>query len=159
MLGFEDMELQPHRARRRLHSCTWPRHLRIGRVDQHGQCRSPGTTRAAAPAASPPTRASRTLTPVQVAARPGEARDQTELDRIATDNEHDRDRRGRGLSRERRRRAASAAITLTRRTRSAASAGSRSIWPSAQRYSIATFSALDVAGFLQALAERRHEVR
>ena len=36
------------------------------------------------------------------------------------------------------------------------SAGSRSFWPSAQRYSIATLLALDVAGFAQALVKRAH---
>ena len=50
---------------------------------------------------------------------------------------------------------ASVAITATRRrTKSAASAGRRSNWPSSQWYSIVTFCALDVAGFVEALAKR-----
>ena len=75
-----------------------------------------------------------------VAARPVEARDETSRNRIAADHEDDRDRRGCRLCRERRSGARQRDDHGTRRlTSSAANAGSRSYWPSAQRYSIATF--------------------
>ena len=49
----------------------------------------------------------------RVAARPVEAGDKTELDRVVADDEDDRDRRGRRLGRERRRVPPVAAITAT----------------------------------------------
>ena len=48
-----------------------------------------------------------------VAARPGEAGDKAEFDRVVGDAEDDRNGRGRSLGRERRRGAAGAAITAT----------------------------------------------
>ena len=77
-----------------------------------------------------------------VAARPREARDEPS-DRVAADREHNRDRRGRVPGRERRT-VPSATITApAAANKSAASSGNRSECPSAQRYSIATFSAFD----------------
>ena len=53
-----------------------------------------------------------------------------------------------------------AAMTATRRrTRSTASAGSRSVWFSAQRYSIATLSPSSKARLLQALAKSPQHLR
>jgi hypothetical protein len=53
-----------------------------------------------------------------------------------------------------------AAITATLRPiRSAAIAGSRSSWPCAQQYSIATFLALDITGLVHPLEKRGHQVR
>ena len=75
-----------------------------------------------------------------IAAGPGEAGDKTKADRVGGDAEDDRDGRGRRLGRERAGTLPGVTITATRRrTRSAASAGSRSYWPSSQRYSTVTF--------------------
>ena len=41
------------------------------------------------------------IDPRQISARPGEAGDKTELDRVFADAEDDRDRRGRSFGRER----------------------------------------------------------
>ena len=122
-------------------SCTLTRRVRDVRVHQHADRRSPwAPVRAAAPAAWRPARWSARLTPVTLP--PGRLRLATRpsLTGSLPVCEHDRDRRGRRLGRERRRAdRRSAAITATgRRTSSAASAGSRSNRPSAQRYSIAT---------------------
>src|SRR5262249_37094836 len=53
-------------------------------------------TRVEAPAALPPTR-SQKIDPPQVSPRPGEAGDETELDGVFANAEHDRDRRGRSF--------------------------------------------------------------
>ena len=77
-----------------------------------------------------------------IAARPIEARDKAGLDRIATDRKDDRDRVVAAFAAKRRPRRPLRRRKCTatcRSTSSAASAGSRSSWPSAQRNSIATF--------------------
>ena len=62
-----------------------------------------------------------------VAARPVEAGDEADPDRVAAEREDNRNRRGRGLGRERRGDATGVTMTATcRRTRSAANSGSRS---------------------------------
>ena len=156
VLAFNDDELQPERVGGRLHvSRHWSRVTGVGRVDEHAQRRSlRAPARAAAPSASTPTRVLKKLTPVTLP--PGRAR-------LATSPSPTGSATPKTIgivavaafAATRRNVTRVATITATRRrTRSAASAGSRSFWFSAQRYSIATFSALDVAGFLQALAER-----
>ena len=50
-------------------------------------------------------------------------------------------------------------ISTGRCASSSAISGSRSCWPSAQRYSIVRFCPLDKAAFAKALAERYHQVR
>src|SRR5262249_52287763 len=75
----------------------------------------------------------------QVAAPAAEAGDQAGLNRVDAAVEDNGNRGGHGLRRQRRRPIAGENHETFRRTKSAASAGSRSYWPSAQRYSIATF--------------------
>jgi hypothetical protein len=72
----------------------------------------------------------------RIAARPGDARDETEIDRVFGDAENDGKACGRSLCCECRRGAHGNAITATwRRSSSLAMVGSRSYWPSANRYS------------------------
>jgi hypothetical protein len=76
----------------------------------------------------------------RIAARPGKAGDQTQLDRVFGDAEDDRDRRGRGFGRRAAAVKAGVAITANRRrTRSAMSDDRRSNWPLSQWYSTVTF--------------------
>ena len=105
--GVEDLDLQPHGASRRLPRLA--RGLgdrRVGGINEHGNANSPGhqVAQELQPLCHQLSREK--IDTRHVAARPGEARDQTELDRVVGDAEDDRDRRGRRLGRERRRRAA-----------------------------------------------------
>src|SRR5215813_15343745 len=72
----------------------------------------------------------------QVAARPGQTGDKTELDRVFGDVEDDGDSGGYGLGRQRGRGIGGDDHDDCRRTNSSANAGSRSNRPSAHRYSI-----------------------
>ena len=113
--GVEDVDLQPHGASGRFH------------VSQRGfgiVAASAGLTSTATPVA-PGTSSRSSLQPLcrqlaiekidagQVAARPGEARDKTKLDRVFADDENDGDRRGCRLGRQRRLIPPSATITAT----------------------------------------------
>ena len=95
----------------------------------------------------------------QVAARPGEAGDETKPDRVFADEEDDGDRRGCRLGRERRRVPPVAAITATR----ANQIGRQRRQPIDLVVGPAVFDrhilALDVASVFQALAECTQAVR
>ena len=96
-------------------------------------------------------------TPVSIAARPGEAGDKTELDRIVADAEDDRDRRGRRLGRERRSevpaRGDHGHLTANQIGRQRRQAIVLTLRPAVfDRHVLA----LDIAGLLQALAKRAH---
>ena len=126
--GVEDLDLQPHGAGSRFHVSQRGLGSRsIGRIDEHGNTSGSGhqLTQELQPLCRQLAREK--IDPCQVAARPGEAGDKTEPDRVFGDDEDDGDRRGCRLGRERRARLPVAAITATcRRTSSAASSGSRS---------------------------------
>ena len=122
--GVEDLDLQPHGARRRLQSLDVVSSLDV-RIDEHSHATSSAPVRAAVPAALPSTRAEE-IDPCQVAAWPGEAGDKTKPDRVFGRHEDDGDRRGCRLGRKRRCSPAATITATCRRTNSAASAGSRS---------------------------------
>ena len=103
--GLVNLDLQPHRVT--------GRHPRLsavdsvfeelpGRIDKHGNARWPA-------ARSSRRSCSRFVANSvlkrydtrQIAARPGETRDETELDRVFADQKNDGDRRGRSLGRQR----------------------------------------------------------
>ena len=100
---------------------------RIGRIDEHGNACSRGhqLTQEFQPLCHQFGREK--IDARQVAARPGEARDQTEPHRVFAEDEDDGDRRGCRLGRERRRMPRRTITATCRRTNSAASSGSRSI--------------------------------
>ena len=127
--GVENLDLQPHGAGRRFHVSQRGLGIRsIGRIDEHGQCAwPPGTSSRRSSSRFAVNSLREEIDPREVAARPVEAGDKTEPDRVVADSEDDGDRRGCRLGRECRRGAPVAAITATcRRTRSAANSGSRS---------------------------------
>ena len=95
-----------------------------------------------------------------IAARPAEAGDQAELDRIATEHQHDRYRRGRGLCRQCRRKAAACDdrghLTSDQICRQFRQSIVFIIPPAVFDGDVL---ALDVAGFFQALSECGRDVR
>ena len=99
--GIEHLDLQPHGARCRLHVSQ--RGLGSGdvsRIDEHGDTRRSGhqLTQQFQPLCRQ--LGVEKIDACQVAARPGEAGDKTEPDRVFRDDEYDGDRRGRRLDRE-----------------------------------------------------------
>src|SRR5262249_6224437 len=113
----------------------------IGRIDQHGNASGFGHQLVQQPQPFGHHLGREKIDPRQVSARPGEAGDQTKLDRVVADAEDDRDRRGRGFGRER-------SLRETRGSNNghaaadevAMSDGKRSYWPLSQWYSTITFS-------------------
>ena len=100
------------------------------------------------------------IDPRQVSARPGEAGDKTELDRVFADAEDDRDRRGRRFGRKRSKVAGwrgdnghATAHEISHERRKAIELALQPVV--LHRYVLA----LDVAGFVEALAERRAKGR
>src|SRR5262249_47351571 len=140
--GVEDLDLQPHGASSGFHVSQRGLCRRgIARIDEHGNTNCCGHQ--LAQEFQPLCRQLRgeKIDPRQVAAWPGEAGDKTEHDRVLGDGEDDGIVVVATFAANATAGPPVAAITATRRrTRSAASAGSRSNWFSAQRYSIATFS-------------------
>ena len=156
--GIQDMKLQPERAGRRLQTFRYGLGIGIGWIDEQQQSWSPlEPLRAAAPIASVQLSTFNVRHARDIAARPAQAGDEADLHRIADGSEDNGYRRRRRLCRDvqqgwSRRQSQPLGAEPDRPP----CAGSRSYWPSAQRYSIATLSALDIAGFAQALAERGH---
>ena len=110
----------------------------VVRVDEHGDAVTAGTSSRSS-ASRFATNSREKNDPSQVAARPGQAGDQTKRDRVFAGEEDDRDGRGGGLRGD---------AEARRRSRPArppgvepgpTSSGNRSRSPSAERYSIATF--------------------
>jgi hypothetical protein len=93
----------------------------------------------------------------RVAARPGETGDETKLDRVFCDAEHDRDRRGRSFGRKRGAVAGRGGDGHT--TADQISYQSREAIELALQPVVRHVLALDVAGFAKPLAERAHTVR
>ena len=107
------MELQPEGAGRRLQVLDSGSAIGIGRVEEHADAVAVGTS-----SRSNSSRFGRELHVQcgyarEIAARPVEAGDKSDLDRVAAGGEDDRNRRGRCLGRERRRSAPVATITAT----------------------------------------------
>ena len=159
--GVKHMTLQPERARRRLH-------VSIARSSAFELLGLTSTAIDAALGTSSCSSSSRFARPARgqegdardVAARPVEAGDKAELDRVAADREDDRDRRGRRLGRKRRRRAAG---RDDHRHLTANQIGRQRRQPIILALRPAVFDrdvpALDIAGFAQALAERGQYIR
>ena len=101
--GVEDLDLQPHGARSRFHVSQRGLGSRsIGRIDEHGNASGSGhqLTQQFQPLCRQ--LAVEKIDACHVAARPGEAGDKTEPDRVFGDGEDDGDRRGCRLGRKRR---------------------------------------------------------
>src|SRR5262249_10111524 len=138
----ENPDLQPRGANSRFQTSQCKLGTgRIGRIDEHSNTNGPGhqLTQEFEPLCDhldPENIDSR-----QVAARPGEAGDETKLDRVVAGKEDEGIVVVAALAANAGGTPPIAAITATcRRTNSVASAGSRSIRSSAQRYSMTTFS-------------------
>ena len=100
--GVEDLDLQPHGAGSRFHVSQRGLGSRsIGWIDEHGH--TSGCGHQLAQEFQPLCRqlATEKIDPGQVAARPGEAGDKTEPDRVFAGDEDDGDRRGCRLGRQR----------------------------------------------------------
>src|SRR5262245_1764378 len=105
-VGIEDLDLQRHRACRRLEVAQ--RRLGVGRIrgiDEHGDATSPGYQRAQELQPLCHDLAVEKIDARTIAARSGEAWDEAEPDRVFGDDEELGNCRGRRLDRERRRRA------------------------------------------------------
>ena len=129
------------------------------RVDEHGNtCRS-GTSSRKSSSRFAHQLTSEKIDACEVAARPVEAGDKTEPDRVVADDEDDRDRRGCRLGRQ------AAAIRRPRRSRRPGGEPGRPPTPAADRLILGPavldrdVLALDKAGFLQALAKSAQTVR
>ena len=154
--GVRDMKLQPERARRLLHLLDFGRRSGIVRVDQTGDR---GRLRHQLAQQSQPLRdqlRGQSGDAGDVAARPVEAGDEAELDRIAAGLEHDRNRRGRRLGREA---GSGAAGGGDHGNRPADQFGGQRRQPIVLALRPAVFDrdvlALGIAGFAQAFAECR----
>ena len=101
--SVEDSDLQPHGATSVFRASQCGLGISIGRIDQNGHTSRSGYqfTQEFKPLCSQ--LSIEKIDACQIAARPGEARDQTNPDRIFGGEEHDRDRRGCLLGRLRRR--------------------------------------------------------
>ena len=127
----------------------------IGRIDQHGNPNGLGhqLVQKCQPLRIQLSREK--IDPRQVSARPGEAGDETELDRVFADAEDDRDRRGRSFGRKRSRvagwRGDNGHATTHEFSHERRKAIELALQPVVlHRYVLA----LEVAGFVEALAER-----
>ena len=99
--SVENLDLQPHAANSRFHTFQCGRSTRrTGRIDEHGNTSDPGhhLTQEFQPLCRQLDREN--VDPRQVATRPGEAGDQTKLDRVFAGKEDDGDRCGRRFGRE-----------------------------------------------------------
>ena len=156
MLALDDLDLQPHGASGRFHVSQRSLGVRgIARIDEHSH--ASGSRYQFTQKFQPFCRqlADEKIDARQVAARPGEAGDETKPDRVFGDAEDDRNRRGCCFGRERR--SGPPLATMTRDL-PANQVGRQLRQPieSALRPAVddRNVLALDVAGFLQALAER-----
>jgi hypothetical protein len=155
---IDDDELLPDRLRRGLHFFALGfGHKRVG-VHQHGNRR--GARHQLSEQLQPlrPDRAREERRPGDIGTRPAEAGDQAVPDRVASGREHDRDRRGLGLRGKRR-----IVVAHDNGDRPANQADDQRRQPAGiivPRVELdRRVLPFDVAGFLQALAERAHEVR
>ena len=127
----------------------------IGRIDQHGNRERPwAPSRAEVPAASRQSPGEK-IDPGQVSARPGKASDEAKLDRVFADAEDDRDRRGRSFGRKRSRvagwRGDNGHATADEVGHERRKAIELALQPMVLHRHVL---ALDVAGFVEAFAER-----
>jgi len=156
--SIQNDELLPDRKRCGLHVSSVSLGIRIFRVHENGDCRRSGHELAQQLQSLRPHNAAKKAHARDVATRTVQVGDEAVLDRVAPGHEDDRHRRGRGLGRECR-----SQVPDDHGHRPANQISHQSRQPINLIVRIAIFDcdvlALDDACFLQALAERGHEVR